>query len=77
MERELIGDIALMVAILMPMWISILVLMPSPLEEDTQEYGLSEESREFRRSNRRLSNLTTWVCLILAILTVVIVFLKT
>ena len=76
MDRELLGEIALMVAILMPMWVSILVLMPSPLEEDLQEYRLSEESKEFRRSNR-LSNLTTWVCLILAILTVVIVFLQT
>ena len=77
MDREFAGNIALMVAILMPMWICALVLMPSASEDDTIGYRISEESRKLRQSNRRLSNLTIWLSLIFATLTVVIIFLKT
>ncbi len=73
MDREFFGNIALIVAILMPMWIWGLLLMPMILEDDTPEYKLSEEAIQFRRTNQRLLNLGTWVSLILSTLVVVIV----
>ena len=73
MDREFFGNIALIVAILMPMWIWGLLFMPMILEDDTPEYKLSEEAIQFRRTNQRLLNLGTWVSLILSTLVVVIV----
>ena len=45
--------------------------MPIILEDDTPEYKLGEEARQFRRSNLRLLKLTTWTAIVLSTLMIV------
>lgn len=74
-DKELLVNLTILVSILIPTWIWLLVLLPMILEYDTPEYKLSEEARQFRRTNRRIMNIGTWVALIMStLMTVVIIF---
>ncbi len=76
-DKELLANLTILVSILIPTWIWLLVLLPMILEYDTPEYKLSEEARQFRRSNRRIMNIGTWVALIMSTLTVMVVVFGT
>ena len=74
--EELLIDLSFMAPILIPMWMWGLVIMPIMLDDDTPEYKIGEEARQFRRSNLRLLKLTTWTAIVLSTLTIVVVYLK-
>ncbi len=76
-NEEFLVNLSIMAAILIPTWLWFLVLMPMALEDDTPEYKLSEEAKQFRRTNRRIMSLGTWATLILSTLMVVLVIFGT
>ncbi len=76
-DKEFLVNLSTMAAILIPTWIWLLVLLPMILEDDTPEYKLSAEARQFHRTNRRIMSLGTWATLILSTLMVVLVIFGT
>ena len=76
-DKELLVNLTILVSILIPTWIWLLVLLPMILEYDTPEYKLSEEARQFRRTDRRIMNIGTWVALIMSTLMVMVVVFGT
>ena len=76
-DRELLADMTFAASMLIPTWIWLLVLLPMIVEDDTPEYKLSVEARQFHRTNRRIMSLGTWATLILSTLMVVLVIFGT
>ena len=76
-DKEFLVNLTILVSILIPTWIWLLVLLPMILKYDTPEYKLSEEARQFRRTDRRIMNIGTWVALIMSTLMVVVVIFGT